>query len=77
MLFRIFYNFYVKYILEKFLSKNIISLNSILFSRLDNNLYEYNNIKDILLNYNDDYYAKPEELKKLNSLLYILKNAKK
>jgi hypothetical protein len=33
--------------------------------------------RDILLNYNDDYYAKPEELKKLNSLLYILKNAKK
>jgi hypothetical protein len=33
--------------------------------------------RDILLNYNDDYYAKPEDIKKLNSLLYILKNAKK
>jgi hypothetical protein len=37
------------------------------------NLYD----KDVLLNYNDDYYAKPEDIKKLNNLLYILKNAKK
>ena len=36
------------------------------------NLYE----KDILLNYNDEYYAKPEDIKKLNNLLYILKNSK-
>lgn len=36
------------------------------------NYYE----KDILLNYNDEYYAKPEDIKKLNNLLYILKNAK-
>jgi hypothetical protein len=33
--------------------------------------------KDVLLNYNDDYYTKPEDKKKLNNLLYILKNAKK
>ena len=48
-------------------------------NELDNKLIYYMNHydKDILLNYNDDYYAKPEELKKLNSLLYILKNAKK
>ena len=46
---------------------------------VDNKLMYYMNHydRDILLNYNDDYYAKPEELKKLNSLLYILKNAKK
>ena len=46
---------------------------------VDNKLLYYMNQydRDILLNYNDDYYAKPEELKKLNSLLYILKNAKK
>ena len=46
---------------------------------VDNKLLYYMNHydRDILLNYNDDYYAKPEELKKLNSLLYILKNAKK
>jgi len=46
---------------------------------VDNKLIYYMNQydRDILLNYNDDYYAKPEELKKLNSLLYILKNAKK
>ena len=37
------------------------------------NLYD----KDVLLNYNDEYYAKPEDIKKLNNLLYILKNAKK
>ncbi len=42
-----------KYILEKFLSKNIISSNSILFSRIDNNLYECNDIKNIILNYRD------------------------
>ena len=36
------------------------------------NLYE----KDVLLNYNENYYAKPEDIKKLNNLLYILKNAK-
>jgi len=46
---------------------------------IDHKLVYYMNQydRDILLNYNDDYYAKPEELKKLNSLLYILKNAKK
>ena len=46
---------------------------------VDNKLMYYMNHydRDILLNYNDDYYAKPEELKKLNSLLYILKNSKK
>jgi hypothetical protein len=46
---------------------------------VDNKLMYYMNHydRDILLNYNDDYYAKPEDIKKLNSLLYILKNAKK
>jgi len=46
---------------------------------IDHKLLYYMNQydRDILLNYNDDYYAKPEDIKKLNSLLYILKNTKK
>lgn len=36
------------------------------------NYYE----KDILLNYNDEYYAKPEDIKKLNNLIYSFKFAK-
>lgn len=45
---------------------------------LDNKLLYYMNQydRDILLNYNENYYAKPEDIKKLNNLLYILKNAK-
>jgi hypothetical protein len=42
-----------KYIIDKFLSKNIVNSNNIVFSNLNNNLYEYNNIKDIILNYKD------------------------
>ena len=30
--------------------------------------------RDILLNYNDDYYVRPDEFKKLNNLYHILKN---
>ncbi len=42
-----------KYIIDKFLSKNIVNSKCIVFSNLNNNLYQYNNIKDIILNYRD------------------------
>ena len=30
--------------------------------------------KNILLNYNDKYYAKPEDIKKVNSLMFSMKH---
>lgn len=56
-------------ILEKNIELNDLEMSLIKYL----NYYD----KDVILNYNDDYYAKPEDIKKLNNLLYILKNAKK
>jgi len=56
-------------ILEKNIEQNDLEMSLIKYI----NLYD----KDILLNYNDEYYAKPEDIKKLNSLLYSFKFAKK
>lgn len=55
-------------ILEKNIELNDLELCLIKYL----NLYD----KDVILNYNDDYYAKPEDIKKLNSLLYSFKFAK-
>jgi hypothetical protein len=54
------------------LEKNIEQVN------LENKLIEYLNYydKNILLNYNDDYYAKPEDIKKVNSLIFSMKYRK-
>ncbi len=51
------------------LEKNIEQVN------LENKLIEYLNYydKNILLNYNDDYYAKPEDIKKVNNVMFSMK----
>ena len=43
---------------------------------LDNKFIKYLNYydKDILLNYNDEYYAKPEDIKKVTGLMYSMKH---
>jgi hypothetical protein len=45
---------------------------------LEMSLIKYLNLydKDVILNYNDNYYAKPEDIKKLNNLVYSFKFAK-
>lgn len=55
-------------ILEKNIELNDLEMSLIKYL----NLYD----KDILLNYNDDYYAKPEDIKKLNNTLYSFRFAK-
>ena len=53
-------------ILEKNISLDILD------SKLIKHLNYYN--KDVLLNYNDDYYVKPDDLKKVTGLMYSMKH---
>ena len=55
------------------LEKNISSAQ--LDLRLLYHLNQYD--RDLLLNYNDEFFAKPEDVKKVNSLLYSMKFSKR
>lgn len=56
-------------LLEKNIDSNLLDL------RLLYHLNQYD--KDLLLNYNDEFFAKPEDVKKVNSLFYSMKFSKK
>jgi hypothetical protein len=56
-------------VLEKNIEPNLLEL------RLLYHLNKYD--KELLLNYNDEFFAKPEDIKKVNSLFYSMKFSKK
>ena len=56
-------------VFEKNISSNKLEI------RLLYHLNQYD--KDLLLNYNDEFFAKPEDVKKVNSLFYSMKFSKK